>query len=174
MYLLQAGELALEEHCRTGPAVDAQVYEARLVHRLLPYTVRTGRLEETVHPDSAGDATGLAGLEDTFQSCVRLILSQRWSMFNCQKPNVHLQAGVSHLQFVVPAVTTISSRHEGQSEAVFMTEEHPMSTIPRTGIKKEKQPTVSPPWRDSDRSPKDTVRFNYLDNKDLVDQTLTG
>uniref|UniRef100_A0A3B3XCJ5 F-box domain-containing protein n=1 Tax=Poecilia mexicana TaxID=48701 RepID=A0A3B3XCJ5_9TELE len=29
-----------------------------------------------------------------------------------------------------------------------------------------------PPWRDSDRHPKDTIRFNYLDNLDPVEQTF--
>lgn len=51
-----AGELAVEEHCGAGPAVDAQVSEARLAPRLLPDTIRTGRLEETLHPDSPGAA----------------------------------------------------------------------------------------------------------------------
>lgn len=36
---LCAGELALEEHSGTGPAVDAKVCEARLVHLLLPLTL---------------------------------------------------------------------------------------------------------------------------------------
>lgn len=49
-----AGELAVEEHCGDGPAVDAQVSEARLAPQLLPDTIRTGRLEETLHPDSPG------------------------------------------------------------------------------------------------------------------------
>lgn len=34
-----AGELALEEHRRTGPAVDAEVSAARLVHQLLPHSL---------------------------------------------------------------------------------------------------------------------------------------
>lgn len=36
---LWAGELALEEHRRTGPAVDAEVSKARLVHQLLPHSL---------------------------------------------------------------------------------------------------------------------------------------
>ncbi|XP_042246837.1 F-box only protein 16 isoform X4 [Thunnus maccoyii] len=81
-------------------------------------------------------------------------------------------------QFVVPDVTTISSRHEDPSEAVFLGEECPASatqrgeSISRTGARKEKQPTVPPPWRDSDRCPKDTLRFNYLDNLDSIEQAL--
>uniref|UniRef100_A0A3Q2YE11 F-box protein 16 n=1 Tax=Hippocampus comes TaxID=109280 RepID=A0A3Q2YE11_HIPCM len=38
-------------------------------------------------------------------------------------------------------------------------------------FKKDKHATVLPPWRDSDRCPKDIVRFNYLDNSDPVGQT---
>lgn len=61
---LWAGELALEEHSGSGPAVDAEVSEAQLVHQLLPHTLRAGRLEETLHPDCAGTAAHLAaGLE---------------------------------------------------------------------------------------------------------------
>uniref|UniRef100_A0A672JNG8 F-box protein 16 n=1 Tax=Salarias fasciatus TaxID=181472 RepID=A0A672JNG8_SALFA len=39
-----------------------------------------------------------------------------------------------------------------------------------SGLKTEKQP----PWRDSDRHPKDTVRFNYLDNLDPPPEDRTG
>lgn len=56
VYPLWAGELALEEHRGTGPAVDAKVREARLVHPLLPHPPRARRLEEALHPDCAGAA----------------------------------------------------------------------------------------------------------------------
>uniref|UniRef100_A0A3B5AB48 F-box protein 16 n=1 Tax=Stegastes partitus TaxID=144197 RepID=A0A3B5AB48_9TELE len=52
---------------------------------------------------------------------------------------------------------------------------HPESTTQRPGsssrlgLRKEKQ---LPPWRDSDRHPRDTLRFNYLDNLDPSDQEL--
>lgn len=54
------GELALEEHRGAGPAVDAQVSEARLVHYLLPLSFRTRCLEETLHRDCSGAATQTA------------------------------------------------------------------------------------------------------------------
>ena len=55
-FLRSAGELALEEHRGTGPAVDAKVCEARLVRQRLPDTSGAGRLEEALHPDCAGAA----------------------------------------------------------------------------------------------------------------------
>lgn len=62
-----AGELALEEHRRTGPAVDAKVRETRLVHPVRTLTAGAGRLEETLHPDCAGDAAHIAaGLQEAF------------------------------------------------------------------------------------------------------------
>uniref|UniRef100_A0A3B5LWY0 F-box protein 16 n=1 Tax=Xiphophorus couchianus TaxID=32473 RepID=A0A3B5LWY0_9TELE len=42
----------------------------------------------------------------------------------------------------------------------------------RSGLKTEKKAKALPPWRDSDRHPKDTMRFNYLDNLDPVEQTF--
>lgn len=63
-----AGELALEEYSGAGSAVDAKVFEARLVHQLLPFTLRAGCVEETLHPDCTGAATHLtAGLEITYR-----------------------------------------------------------------------------------------------------------
>uniref|UniRef100_A0A087XEH6 F-box protein 16 n=1 Tax=Poecilia formosa TaxID=48698 RepID=A0A087XEH6_POEFO len=56
--------------------------------------------------------------------------------------------------------------------------EHPVTTIQppesssSSGLKTEKKVKALPPWRDSDRHPKDTIRFNYLDNLDLVEQTF--
>uniref|UniRef100_A0A3B4GZX3 F-box protein 16 n=1 Tax=Pundamilia nyererei TaxID=303518 RepID=A0A3B4GZX3_9CICH len=41
-----------------------------------------------------------------------------------------------------------------------------------TRLRQEKQPGAPPPWRDSDRRPKDTLRFNYLDNLDPIEQAL--
>lgn len=40
------------------------------------------------------------------------------------------------------------------------------------GLSKKKKATVLPPWRDSDRRPEDTRRFNYLDNLELLEQEL--
>uniref|UniRef100_A0A671VNC8 F-box protein 16 n=1 Tax=Sparus aurata TaxID=8175 RepID=A0A671VNC8_SPAAU len=36
------------------------------------------------------------------------------------------------------------------------------------------QQSAPPPWRDSDRHPKDTLRFNYLDNLDPSEQVQRG
>ncbi|XP_044026343.1 F-box only protein 16 [Siniperca chuatsi] len=89
-----------------------------------------------------------------------------------------LQTASSQQQLVVPRVSAISSRHEDLSEVAFISEECPASStqrlgsISRTELRKEKQPTAPPPWRDSDRRPKDTVRFNYLDNLDPIEQAL--
>uniref|UniRef100_A0A673CSA3 F-box protein 16 n=1 Tax=Sphaeramia orbicularis TaxID=375764 RepID=A0A673CSA3_9TELE len=79
-------------------------------------------------------------------------------------------------QFVIPDVSTLRSRHEGQSEeACLLSEECCMSACSTTRrLKMEKQSTVTPPWRDSDRCPKDTLRFNYLDNLDPIEQALTA
>uniref|UniRef100_A0A3B5AIG3 F-box protein 16 n=1 Tax=Stegastes partitus TaxID=144197 RepID=A0A3B5AIG3_9TELE len=78
-------------------------------------------------------------------------------------------------QFVVSDVADVSSRHDEPSDLLLMDEEHPESTTQRPGsssrlgLRKEKQ---LPPWRDSDRHPRDTLRFNYLDNLDPSDQEL--
>ncbi|XP_069559243.1 F-box only protein 16 [Brachyistius frenatus] len=80
-------------------------------------------------------------------------------------------------QFVVPDVAAVSRQ---EPEPAFISEERPASTTQRhgsssgMGSRKEKQPAAPPPWRDSDRCPKDTVRFNYLDNMDPVEQAQTA
>ncbi|KAM7395779.1 hypothetical protein PAMA_007184 [Pampus argenteus] len=76
------------------------------------------------------------------------------------------QTALTQQQFVVPDVTTISSRYEDPSASATQRGE----SISRMGLRKEKRPTEPPPWRDSDRRPKDTLRFNYLDNMDAVEQ----
>ncbi|XP_008285611.1 F-box only protein 16 [Stegastes partitus] len=86
-----------------------------------------------------------------------------------------LQTASSQQQFVVSDVADVSSRHDEPSDLLLMDEEHPESTTQRPGsssrlgLRKEKQ---LPPWRDSDRHPRDTLRFNYLDNLDPSDQEL--
>lgn len=81
-------------------------------------------------------------------------------------------ASVSSLQHAVtPDVTVISSRRDDLLEPAVLTEERPASAHERM---REKQPTVLPPWRDADRHPRDTRRFNYLDNLDSVQQALRG
>ncbi len=93
---------------------------------------------------------------------------------------VHLQTAPSQQQVVAPHASAISSRHEDLSEVAFLSVEDPASTTrrlgstSRTGLRKEKQATAPPPWRDSDRHPKDTLRFNYLDNLDPTEEALEG
>ncbi|KAI4802436.1 hypothetical protein KUCAC02_020272 [Chaenocephalus aceratus] len=87
-----------------------------------------------------------------------------------------LQASSPQQQLEAPHVSSIS-KPEDLSEAVFISEggaasiSQPPGSISRTGIRKEKQP-APPPWRDSDRRPADTLRFNYLDNLDPPEQAL--
>ncbi|XP_068564349.1 F-box only protein 16 [Cebidichthys violaceus] len=84
-----------------------------------------------------------------------------------------LQAASSQQQFVVPHVSAVRGRREDPSGSAFIGEEPSASITPspgsisRTGTRREKQP-----WRDSDRRPTDTLRFNYLDNLDPSDQAL--
>ncbi|XP_074471593.1 F-box only protein 16 [Sebastes fasciatus] len=91
-----------------------------------------------------------------------------------------LQAVSSQQQFVVTHVSAISNKHEDPSELAFISEERsaftsqPPGNISRTGFRKESKPAAPPPWRDSDRQPKDTLRFNYLDNLDPTEQALTA
>ncbi|XP_075940850.1 F-box only protein 16 [Anarhichas minor] len=84
-----------------------------------------------------------------------------------------LQAASSQQQFVVPHVSAVSRRREDPSGPAFMGEEPSAPITPsaggisRTGSRGEKQP-----WRDSDRRPTDTLRFNYLDNLDPSEEAL--
>ncbi|XP_070844152.1 F-box only protein 16 [Chaetodon trifascialis] len=84
-----------------------------------------------------------------------------------------LQSASSQQQLVVPLVSANSSRHEALSELALLREERPASsTLPHGSISRKKQPAAPPPWRDSDRRPKDTLRFNYLDNLDPIEHGL--
>ncbi|XP_031728621.1 F-box only protein 16 isoform X2 [Anarrhichthys ocellatus] len=97
-------------------------------------------------------------------------LMQNRAMLQC---NVHLQATSSQQQYVVPHVSAVSRRREDPSGPAFMGEEPSAPITPsaggisRTGSRGEKQP-----WRDSDRRPTDTLRFNYLDNLDPSEEAL--
>uniref|UniRef100_A0A3P9B3K8 F-box protein 16 n=1 Tax=Maylandia zebra TaxID=106582 RepID=A0A3P9B3K8_9CICH len=90
-----------------------------------------------------------------------------------------LQGASSQQQFVVSDVAAASRGHKEPSEiAAIRLEECPASTGQQPGsssstrLRQEKQPGAPPPWRDSDRRPKDTLRFNYLDNLDPIEQAL--
>ncbi|XP_049612879.1 F-box only protein 16 [Syngnathus scovelli] len=78
----------------------------------------------------------------------------------------------SQQQAAVQDVARISSRHEDMSQGISLSEELEESNVAATfsRLKNDKHPTVLPPWRDSDRRPKDIIRFNYLDNLDPVAQ----
>ncbi|KAM4713098.1 F-box only protein 16 [Anableps anableps] len=74
--------------------------------------------------------------------------------------------------------SVVSGGHKEPPELAYNSEERPVSSIQppesssRSGLKPEKKAKALPPWRDSDRHPKDTLRFNYLDNLDPMEQTL--
>ncbi|XP_028253720.1 F-box only protein 16 [Parambassis ranga] len=72
-------------------------------------------------------------------------------------------------QMLVPDVAAISGGHEELSEPVI-SEECPASNIQHSKSRNGKQPATPPPWRGSDRHPKDTLRFNYLDNLGSIEQ----
>ncbi|XP_026173958.1 F-box only protein 16 isoform X2 [Mastacembelus armatus] len=88
------------------------------------------------------------------------------------------QAVLSQHSFMDPVVTQTSSKNEEASELASLSEERSASTnrqfgsSSRMGKRNEKQPCSPIPWRDSDRHPKDTIRFNYLDNLDPTEQAL--
>ncbi|XP_074540995.1 F-box only protein 16 [Halichoeres trimaculatus] len=49
----------------------------------------------------------------------------------------------------------------------------PSSSHHRRATSRRGQPAEPPPWRDSDTCPKDTLRFNYLDNMDPTQPALS-
>ncbi|CAJ1077289.1 F-box only protein 16 [Xyrichtys novacula] len=73
----------------------------------------------------------------------------------------------SQQQFTPAHVPDVSRRHDGLSESASAGTQHPgFGSKCLRGTSRKKQPAAPPPWRGSDRSPKDTLRFNYLDNTD--------
>ncbi|AWP19700.1 putative F-box only protein 16 [Scophthalmus maximus] len=87
------------------------------------------------------------------------------------------QTAPSPQQFVIPDVTALSSRRAHPSGPALLSQEAAVQRAGsglRFGSVKDKQPTALPPWRDSDRRPKDTLRFNYLDNMDPGTQALSA
>uniref|UniRef100_UPI0037E703F0 F-box only protein 16 n=1 Tax=Semicossyphus pulcher TaxID=241346 RepID=UPI0037E703F0 len=84
-----------------------------------------------------------------------------------------LQTASFQQQIMVPHVSAVSSRHEDPSELASVSMLLPASSTQQvSGTSRKKQPAAPPPWRDSDRRPKDTLRFNYLDNMDPSEQAL--
>ncbi|XP_019713569.1 F-box only protein 16 isoform X2 [Hippocampus comes] len=92
-------------------------------------------------------------------------------------PTKKLQAAWPQQQTAVQDAAGVGGRREDVSQGVSLSEGLQGSTNQDVGVtsrsrfKKDKHATVLPPWRDSDRCPKDIVRFNYLDNSDPVGQT---
>ncbi|KAF7659275.1 hypothetical protein LDENG_00000570 [Lucifuga dentata] len=83
----------------------------------------------------------------------------------------------SQQQFVVPEITVSTlGRNTDLSEQAFLNEERSASVTQRikssSGRSFVMEKTAPPPWRDSDRHPKDTLRFNYLDNLDPTEQAF--
>ncbi|XP_036003053.1 F-box only protein 16 [Fundulus heteroclitus] len=73
----------------------------------------------------------------------------------------------------VPVASAGSGGPKQPSELAYASEERPVSSIqPRSGLKTAEKPKALPPWRDSDRHPKDIIRYNYLDNLDPTEQVL--
>ncbi|XP_041831113.1 F-box only protein 16 isoform X2 [Melanotaenia boesemani] len=84
----------------------------------------------------------------------------------------------TRLQLMVPDASAVISVHDKPPEPTSISKEHLASTSQPRGAssgfesKKEKRAAAPPPWRDSDRRPKDTIRFNYLDNLDPIEQAM--
>ncbi|MED6291136.1 hypothetical protein CHARACLAT_020438 [Characodon lateralis] len=78
----------------------------------------------------------------------------------------------------VPEDSAVGGGHKEQPELAYNSKERPVASIQppaassRSGLKTENRAKALPPWRDSDKHPKDTIRFNYLDNLDPMEQAL--
>ncbi len=83
-----------------------------------------------------------------------------------------LQAPVKE-EFIVPEVKVIGSKIEGSLLVTGHRElKSALSSLhekSKDGNGLEKSAKGLPPWRDSDRHPTDTIRFNYLDNLESVE-----
>ncbi|XP_077443087.1 F-box only protein 16 isoform X3 [Stigmatopora argus] len=69
-------------------------------------------------------------------------------------------------QITLPDVARVSNGQEDVSLGVSLSEG--LGGVSRSKLKRDKHPPAHPPWRDSDKHPKDIIRFNYLDNSDPV------
>lgn len=90
-----------------------------------------------------------------------------------------LQTATFMPQYATPNLATINNKHKDQSHAASLHEgrqgsaAQPAKEALRYGSTKAKpQGQALPPWRHSDRRPKDTLRFNYLDNLSPADHRL--
>ncbi|XP_061668328.1 F-box only protein 16 [Syngnathoides biaculeatus] len=86
------------------------------------------------------------------------------------------KAAMSQQRTASPDEVRVSSRSEDMTQGLSISGGLQVSTnrqvggVCRSRLRKDNHPLVLPPWRDSDRAPKDTVRFNYLDNLEAVGQ----
>ncbi|XP_077592731.1 F-box only protein 16 isoform X4 [Stigmatopora nigra] len=69
-------------------------------------------------------------------------------------------------QIPLPDVARVSNGQVDVSLGVSINEG--LGGVSRSKLKRDKHLPAHPPWRDSDKHPKDIIRFNYLDNLDPV------
>ncbi|XP_030626791.1 F-box only protein 16 [Chanos chanos] len=88
---------------------------------------------------------------------------------NISKPKTPAQEA-----FVIPEVKVIGCQAEDQITEADFGERRPGPVSQHgtgsTWCKSQRTVKGPPPWRDADRHPKDTIRFNYLENLDPIEQ----
>lgn len=84
---------------------------------------------------------------------------------------IHFWQALDKEEFIVPEVKAISG--ETEEPTVESGEwRHGVTSQTGRGFPGHASATSAkglPPWRDSDRHPTDTIRFNYLDNLDPIE-----
>ncbi|RXN06341.1 FAM49A isoform X1 [Labeo rohita] len=93
-----------------------------------------------------------------------------WTPLNHQLSNAHVPVKE---EFIVPEVKVVGSKMERSLPVTGHRElKSVLSSLHgkiKDGNSLVKSAKGLPPWRDSDRHPTDTIRFNYLDNLDPVE-----
>lgn len=94
---------------------------------------------------------------------------------NSQKPKVWQNK--SHFLYRLKFIFSFKLSYQTPSKDEFVvTDVQPIrSNIPEAklfvpGKRTKKEKKELPPWRSSDRHPRDTIRFNYLNNYDPIEQ----
>ncbi|XP_072537320.1 F-box only protein 16 [Salminus brasiliensis] len=72
-------------------------------------------------------------------------------------------------EFIVPEVRVIGSEVEELTAETYWQNQRPNQFIGRSLSGRSSVTKGLPPWRDSDRHPTDTIRFNYLENLDPIE-----
>ncbi|XP_077592730.1 F-box only protein 16 isoform X3 [Stigmatopora nigra] len=108
--------------------------------------------------------------------CVSRQLPLQAADFTCQLPRAICLYIFSFLdprslcrcarQIPLPDVARVSNGQVDVSLGVSINEG--LGGVSRSKLKRDKHLPAHPPWRDSDKHPKDIIRFNYLDNLDPV------